>query len=207
VGAEAIVVENSQPNSEARIGVLELRRGEVCVLEAMQAHEVARALGKKTDPIDAVVKELEQLQDLGSVEPEGVSARLDLIVKSLKARQQQSLATNTADPAFSSVEDGLKEVRERLSAVFEGQDANRESAIWTWVKPQVSAILESESERTLSSVSRGLRRIVVARCGDAWGCFERCEALLAGQSHSALWWSRRRALQLLTLSLTPSALA
>jgi hypothetical protein len=201
--AEAILVENSQPNSQARIGVLELRRGEAYVLEAMLVHEVARAVGKKVDATDGIVDSLKELRNLKGAEPDDVTHRIDDIVEKLRAQQSARRSAPAAEALFSSVDDGLKEVRRRLAAVFKDEDPKRESATWMWVEPQVKAILETESERTLSSVSRGLRRIVVARCGDAWGCFERCEALLAGESHSALWWSRLRALQLLTLSITP----
>jgi len=152
--AEAILTDNGQPESQARIGILELRRGEAYLLEALRVQDVARLLPSK--PSSAV-------QDLNDCTQ---------LVQAAIAR------------AFS--------------------DDERAPALWTWLQPQVLAILDKEPVLTHSVLLDGLYRVVAARSGDAWGCFERAEALLGGQTHSSLWWSRLRAMQLLTLSVRPN---
>jgi hypothetical protein len=103
---------------------------------------------------------------------------------------------------FEQESDG--EVPETLRRLLEShvRDQARQEAIWAWLQAAVRALRASSSSDP--DVPAGLRRIAVARCGDAWGCLEQAERFLGGRTHSRLWWSRLRAVQLQVLATTPT---
>ncbi|RYZ09229.1 MAG: hypothetical protein EOO73_05570 [Myxococcales bacterium] len=148
--AEAILCDSGQPDALARMGILELRRGEAYLLEALRLQDVIRCVVAQK---------------------------------------------STADGATG----GSEIVNAAIAEAF-GEEDKQASAVLIWLDPQLAAVSESSAA---GEIVAGLRRIVVARSDDAWSCLERSEALLGGQTHSALWWSRLRAMQLLTLSVAP----
>lgn len=160
--AEAILMHTAQSELLVPIGLVELRRGEAYLLEALMLRDTMRVL---CDP---------SAESLESLKACVVSAR------------------------------------EKLTGAFDTQISDgkqRSAAVWRWFEPQFQAMVKPLFERgqpTPTLLRRGLTRIVVARADDAWSSLERAESLLAGRSHSPLWWSRLRALQLLTLSTSPS---
>jgi hypothetical protein len=164
--AQALLAE-SRRDHLVNLGLIDLRRAEAYLLEALLASEVVTAL-----------------------------------------------ATANRDAVANLVKDDLEKLKDvlwpSLKSYLEAEEQPRKDAVWLWLKPQLEAVLASCQPSALSNQTayqvllEGLWRIVVARGDDAWGCLERAENLLSGRTHSSLWWSRLRALQLHVLAVDDS---
>lgn len=162
--AQALLAE-SRRDHLVNLGLIDLRRAEAYLLEALLASEVVTALATAGRDWAAERGRRQQLNALKSVLWPSLQGYLD-------ADEEQS----------------------------------RKEAVWLWLEPQLEAVLASAggAKTTYYTLLEGLWRIVVARGDDAWGCLERAENLLSGRTHSSLWWSRLRALQLHVLAVDDS---
>lgn len=119
-----------------------------------------------------------------------------LLLEGLRLRELQMYLS--ASNSQSTRRLAPKEALMKLVRRFERAQFRRAFyARWMWVEPYWEAVVQ----RADSTADISFWPVVAAKAGDAWNCLERAASLLGGRTHHPLWWSRFRALQLLTISV------
>jgi hypothetical protein len=175
--SHALLTEFS-PNAVADLGILELRRAEAYLLEANLANELVEVFAGAANR-DEIVKRLGEPMKEGEGFPE--------------LRERLSPALQPDRCVGSTDGDYLAEKRAR--------------GIFGWLHSRAASALQGSALHGSSvcdwrTIESHLMRLGVAWCDDAWGCLERAEVFLGGHTHSPLWWSRLRAMQLHAFATT-----
>ncbi len=210
--AQALLNEGEREGHLVRLGIIELRRGEAYLLEALLVQEAATTFNVNRGA-----------NCRGDTQQDWLMAIEKCLWRDARlVKRQTSKDSHVQLCRHGRSRRGLGKLYCRSQACRRrllSDQREHGRATWIWLEPQLRSLSDAHfggravtGQRDVESVtlfharlhdevSAGLRRITVARCDDAWGCLERAEELMGGRTHSPLWWSRLRTLQLHVLSV------
>lgn len=184
--AKALLTKGDHANDPLEFSIVDLRRGEVLLIEAKLLGEIACAL----DQWIAIL-------DQSSVPRCNIE-----IVRWHKAVELFELAgvPRPVDPPAQKPDETetahWERVRHAVSPFFE-EFAPDVRARKLWIDQYLQRPLYPECEHWITeNPAEVCRRLHMARLDEAWLTLENAERMLSGRSHSGLWWSNLHTLQL-----------
>jgi hypothetical protein len=189
--AKALLTKGEHGNDSLEFSIVDLRRGEVLLIEA-------KLLGEITDALDewaALLKGSSRHED-GRC-PDAIDAfRWHTVVDLFElagAPGSAKLSARKRGQGDADYRKALKKAVER-----DGENQARKKARQLWLDEYLQRPLQhSDGELWLEENPADIcRRLHLARLDAAWLTLENAERLLSGQSHSSLWWSNLHTLQL-----------